>query len=249
MKKENRIIMEKGVIVVKRARCLVLVLVPLVLCLLQISCSTVPKEVVELSYRMGGDLAAVQKSYMRLIHDHFESIRAERIRYLNEEWTPKYIKTWVQDGLLRDVAKGDVVWSEKIGEFVKPIAGKEEEGLLETVGFWSLTAVKEIEGKKKDILEPLNQQEEQLSSWVSDAFNRLYRSNAAITAHLNSLRKVQEVQDEALTSLHLKDLRDKINDGLATASERAKDGLETIRKADGLVQEAKKRPQKNPSIK
>ncbi len=207
-------------------------------------CSTVPKEVVELSYRMGNDISAVQKSYKMLIHAHFEALRAERIRYLNEEWTPKYIRAWVEDGRLVDVAKGVVVWSEEKGDFVKPVSGKEEEGLLVTIGFWSTAAVKEIEGKKAELLEPLNKQEDQLSSWVDEAFNRLYRGNAAITAHLNSLRKVQEVQDDALAALNLKDLRDKINNELVTASDKAEAGLEAVRKADGLLGEAKKKLQK-----
>lgn len=207
--------------------------------LLLTECSTVPKEVVELSYRTGEDISAIHKSYIKLIHDYFESLREQRIRYLNEEWVPKYIKGWVNDGRLIDVARGDVVWSQEAGDFVKPVSGKSEEGLLTTVRFWSVTAVKEIEGKKAELLEPLNKQEDQLSSWVEDAFNRLYRSNAAITAHLNSLRKVQEVQDETLAALNLKDLRDKINNTLITASDKAKDGLEAIKKADGLEQQVK----------
>ncbi len=207
-------------------------------------CSTVPKEVVELSYRMGDDISAVQKSYKILIHDHFESLRGERLRYLNEEWTPKYIRAWVEDGRLVDVAKGVVVWSEEKGDFVRPVAGKEEEGLLITIGFWSVAAIKEIEEKKTELLEPLNKQEDQLSSWVDEAFNRLYRGNATITAHLNSLRKVQEVQDDALAALNLKDLRDKINNELVTASDKAEAGLEAVRKADGLLGEAKKKLQK-----
>lgn len=207
-------------------------------------CSTVPKEVVELSYRMGEDIAAVQKSYKLLIHDHFEALRAERVRYLNDEWTPSYIKAWVADGRLVDVAKGVVVWSEEKGDFVRPAAGKEEMGLLVTIGFWSAAAIKEIEGKKAELLEPLNKQEAQLSSWVDDAFNRLYRGNATITAHLNSLRKVQEVQDDALSALSLKELRDKINNELVTASDKAEAGLEAVRKADGKVEDAKKKLQK-----
>src|ERR1700686_4429571 len=177
---------------------LLLVLIVIVVSIQLEGCSTVPKEVVELSYRMGEDISDVHKSYKKLITDHFETFRKERVRYLNEEWTPKYIRAWVKDGRLVDTAKGDVVWSVEKGDFAKPLAGKEEEGLLTTVGFWSTTAVQDIEGKKVELLTPLNKQEEQLLSWVDDAFNRLYRGNATITAPLNSLRKVQEVQDDAL---------------------------------------------------
>jgi hypothetical protein len=209
-------------------------------CLPLSSCSTVPKEVVELSYRMGEDIEAVHESYKNLIHDHFELLRGERIRYLDEEWTPKYIGAWIDTGRLRDIVKGDIVWSEERSEFIQPIQGREELGLLTTVTLWSMTAIQEIEGKKADLLEPLNKQEGQLSSLVDQAFNRLYRGNATITAHLNSLRKVQEVQDNALAALNLKDLRAAINNTLVTASEQAEAGLEAVRKADGLVQKAGK---------
>ncbi len=224
------------------------VAVPLALgiCLLLPGCATVPKEVVELSYRMGQDTEAVHTSYKALIHSHFESLRAERLRYLDEEWTPKYIRSWIEDGRLRDVVKGDVVWSSEKGDFIRPVAGQEETALLATVTFWSVAAVQEIQGKRAELLEPLNEQENQLCAWVDNAFNRLYRGNATITAHLNSLRKVQEVQDSALAALNLKDLRDKINDELITVSDKAKEGLDAVRAADGLVQKVKEALPKKP---
>jgi hypothetical protein len=212
-------------------------------------CASVPKEVVQLSYQIGDDFSSIQVSYKKLVHDHFEMLRGQRIQYLNNEWTPTYIRRWVEDGRLRDVVKGDIVWSEEKADFIKPVAGNEDDGLLRTVNFWSLAAVAEIENKKKELLEPLNKQEEQLTSWIDDVFNRLYRGNATITAHLNSLRKVQEVQDDALAALHMKDLSDKINNTLITASDKAKEGLEAVRKADGLVQETGKKIQSKTGTK
>ena len=208
-----------------------------------VGCASVPKEVVQLSYQIGEDFSSIQKSYKKLVHDHFEVLRGQRIQYLNNEWTPKYIRGWVEDGRLRDVVKGDVVWSAEKADFIQAAVGKDEKALLNTVIFWSVAAVAEIEGKKKELLEPLNKQEEQLTTWIDDAFNRIYRGNAVITAHLNSLRKVQEVQEDALAALHLKDLSDKINNTLITASDKAKDGLEAVRKADGFIQETGKKIQ------
>jgi hypothetical protein len=204
-------------------------------------CSTVPKEVVELSYQMGENTEAIHKSYKSLIHQHFEALRNERVRYLDEQWTPKFIKEWVADGRLREVAKGETVWSEEKGDFIRPIPGKEDAGLLSTVTFWSTAALQQIQGKKAELIAPLNKQEDQLTLSVDDAFNRLYRGNATITAHLNSLRKVQEVQDDALAALNLRDLRDRIDSVLVTSSEKAKEGLDVVKKADGFVQDAKKK--------
>ena len=206
-----------------------------------LACATVPKEVVELSYKMGEDISAVQTSYKDLIHKYFETLKKERLQYLENEWMPLFIKTWIEDGRIRDIVKGDIIWSEEKNDFSKPIHGKEEAGLLTSVKSWSLDAVEQIEAKKTELLSPLNQQEEQLIAMVDDAFNCLSRGNASITAHLNSLRKVQEVQDDMLAAMNIKDLRDKINNSLVTASDKATEGLNAIKKADGVVQEIKKK--------
>lgn len=206
-------------------------------------CSTTPKEVVELSYQIGEDLSSVHKSYKVLIHSYFEMLRQERISYLEEDWIPLYIRTWVEDGRLIEVARGDIVWSEEQEAFIKPINDKEE-GLLTTICFWAQAAVSEIESKREDLLGPLNKQEDELSLWVDDEFNRLYRGNAAITAHLNSIRKVQEVNDNIFSALNVKDLRDKIDNALIDASDNAKKGLEAIRKADGLTEKVKTKLEK-----
>lgn len=202
-------------------------------------CATVPKEIVTLSYRMGEDIATIHSSYNKLIHIHFEALQQERLRYVDEEWTPKYLKDWIATGRLREVVRGEVVWSVERLDFVKPLPGKAEEGIQSTVAFWSQAAVQEIESKKQELLKPLQDQERQLATWVEDAFNRLYRANAAITSQLNSLRKVQEIQDESLAALNLKDLRDKINNALEGASQKARTSLDEVRRVDGILQETK----------
>jgi len=199
-----------------------------------LACARVPKEVVELSYRMGGDISAIHVSYKSLVRDHFDGLRAQRLRYLDDEWAPHFIAGWVADGRLVDVAKGVVVWSEEKQDFVAPTPDRAQADLLKTVRFWAQAAMDQLEKKKRALLQPLDSVERALAGSVDEAFNQLYRGNAAITAHLNSLRKVQEVQDAALQALHVKDLRDKINQTLEDASNLAQKGLDQIRKLDSL---------------
>jgi hypothetical protein len=202
------------------------------------SCATVPKEVVELSYRVGQDLQSVQTSYQTLIHQHFDDLRERRLDYLNKEWAPRYVGNWVKDGRLQDVAKGAVVWSDDKQQFVQPTAGQEQAQLLVTIREWAQAAVDDIADKKAELLKPLDDKENSLTTSVNDAFAQLYRGNAAITAHLNSLRKVQQVQDDALAAVHLKDLRDKINGDLIKVSDEADQQMALVRKADGIVKKA-----------
>lgn len=198
-------------------------------------CASTPKEVVELSYRMGEDLAAVHKSYLDLVHERFDRFRAERLDYLNNTWKPAYIKDWTQRGRLADIAAGKAVWAKAERKFVDPTSGKESEQLHESVQVWARNAIAQIQKKQKELLDPLDKDEKDVRAMIDDSFGRLYQANAAITAHLNSLRKVQEVQDQALAGLKVKDVRDKVNQALIDTSERAKAGLEQIQKADQKV--------------
>jgi hypothetical protein len=188
--------------------------------------------VVELSYAVGQDLSAVHESYRTLVKQRFDDFRAVREAYLKDEWIPTYLSIWIEDGRLVDTANSKVVWSDERGEFVAPPPGREKELLLHTIDTWARVAIEEIDDKRNEVLEPLNKDEAALLASIDDAFDRLYRANATITAHLNSLRKVQEVQDEALQALKLKDLRNKITEALANASDKAQAGLDAVKKAE-----------------
>jgi hypothetical protein len=203
--------------------------------LLVAACANVPKEVVELSYVVGQDLSVVHQSHKTLIHQHFESLRAQRIEYLEKVWTPAFVSAWVNDGHLVNIATGKEAYSEAKGTFVSPSPGREKVELLDSVHMWASAAIEQIEKKRSTLLAPLAADEKELTAAVDEAFARLIRGNATITAHLNSLRKVQEVQDDFLKALDLKDLRQKIHEGLANASDKAQRGLEAMQRADGAL--------------
>jgi hypothetical protein len=187
---------------------------------------------------MGQDISAVHASYKLMVHSHFEALRAQRLRYLNGEWAPRYVAAWVEDGRLVDVANGKVVWSPEKGDFVAPDPATAQANLLQTIRFWAQAAINEIQTKSLALLSPLDMAEDSLTVAVDDAFNQLYRANSVITAHLNSLREVQEVQDDALAALRVKALRDKIDSAIVQASDKAQEALEAIRVADSLPAKA-----------
>lgn len=197
-----------------------------------ISCASVPKEVVELSYRTGQDIKSIHQSYDKLIQEYYEQLRGNRIEYLENEWIPLFIEHWIANGKLIEVAKGQLIWSDSLGEFVSPTTGQEKKELLNTVLNWSNEAVYEIELKRESLMQPLIEEEKILRQEISDAFQQVMWANNTVTSHLHSLRKVQEVQDEILKSFDLKNLRDKIDSTLVKASQQAASGLEEIKKID-----------------
>jgi hypothetical protein len=167
------------------------VLVVLCLVLGLQSCASVPPDVVELSALTGRDLVAVQSSYQTLIHEFYEQLRQRRIDYLENTWTPAYIKDWTEEGRLRDVAAGKVVWSDTAGadgDFVAAdTVDDKERMLLDTVLGWADAAVYNIGEKRKELLAPIDTDEKNLRKEIDLAFANLIRANAVTTAYLNSL--------------------------------------------------------------
>jgi hypothetical protein len=208
------------------------------------ACSHVPKEAVQLSYQIGQDLPRLHESYDALIHARFEDFKARRTAYVDDVWAPEYLSRWIVAGKLVDTAQGTLVWSFETTSFVSPSPGKEKAQLLATVHEWASVALDEIEAKRAELLEPLDRDEKALRKQVHDAFTRLIQANAYITAHLASVRNVEEQQDEVLKALSIKTLRDEIDAALMKASESAATGLDALRKADGLVDKAEKATQR-----
>ena len=190
-------------------------------------CATVPKEVVELSYTVGQDLEAVHLSYRSLLQKHFESLRIQTLTYLENRWIPIYLNEFIKSG--------DLIALAKDPDPVKTFEG---------VSAWVEVAIEEIENKKKQLLNPIEQDEKALLESVDEAFDRLIWANATITAHLNSIRKVKEVQDEALAALKLKDLRDQINHQLVQASQKAENAIKEMESAEAVIKKAGEQKQK-----
>lgn len=187
-------------------------------------CASVPKEVVELSYMVGHDLNAVHLSYRQLIHTHFDGLRKQATDFLDNKWTPTYIKKFIKNGKL-----------------VKRATNSDPNMVLLGVRLWAEVAVDEIEKKKKELIDPIDKNEKELLESIDEAFAQLISANAFVTAHLNSIRKVKEVQDEALQALKVKDLRDKINNGLMFASDEASEAIEKVEKAEGIIDDLAKK--------
>jgi hypothetical protein len=198
-------------------------------------CASVPKEAVELSYQVGEDLSELHSSYDKMVVERFKDFRAEREAYLEDEWIPIFLRDFMKRGRLVDVAKGDVILDEKINKFVAPTPGREEVQLHESVLGWSKAASKKIEAKRQELMSDLDKREASVREDLQKAFGRLIRANAQITAHLNSIRKVQKIQDSSLDRLGLKEAIDKVNDKMVGASDWAEKSLEKVREADAKL--------------
>ncbi len=195
-------------------------------------CTEVPKEVPQLSMTVGADIASMQTAHRQLVRTLFTQLRRERMNYLKYEWTPRFIKNFVEIGKIKDIASGVIVFDDSSSEFVPPTVGIEQQQLLNSITGWSQEAVRQIELKKQKLIAPLDEKEAEILGSIDAGYSRMLAANAQVTGFLTSLRNVEIMQDQFLEKLGLGDIRTEINDKLVSVSSWAADGLEEIRKVD-----------------
>ena len=178
-------------------------------------CATVPKEAVQLSYVVGEDIQQVYGSYRSLVKLSFENIRQRGLTVIDKVFIPAYIQEFAVSGGLAEAAQAS--------------------NQTERVEFWARLAVERIDKERRDFLLPINAQEDSLLAVIDDAFSRMIRANAAVTAHLSSVREVEEMQDTMLEAMRVRDIRDKITDGLARAVDLAAEGVTKVETAAAVL--------------
>lgn len=176
-----------------------------------VGCATVPRESVDLSYTLGQDLETLHQSYRELITRYFEALRAQVNDAIDQVFVPAYINGFVTSGKLIQHAQNQ---------------------RADLVEAWARIAVKRIDRERRERLQPLYDTERELLTSVNEAFDKVVRANATITAQLNSVVKTQQTQDEMLESIKLKGLREKINGVLADASAKTSKITNDISAAD-----------------
>ena len=212
----------------------------LVLVLFLSQCASIPQSVVDLSSQVGDDIVSIQSSYAQLIDAYYERLIDDRLDYLDNEWYPAYVKNWMRIGRLQEIAKGDIVWSEENENFTDVTDETPSLETINTLQIWVEEALWTYQDKKEELINPLIADRDTLKYSINIAFNNLTKANAEITAHLNSLRKVKEQQDQLLEELKLRRIRDQINQALIDASAKAGMGLEKVREADAKLEEINK---------
>ncbi len=173
---------------------------PLLLCLgilVVPGCASVPKETVELSMSIGDDLRELHTGYGNTVRLYFEQLRRRGLTVIDETWVPAYLDSFVEGGDLRGIVAAED-WDD--------------------LGAWAQAAIEDIDAKRSGFVDSLSVRETAMLMKIDDAFARTMNANANVTAYLQSLLKVEGMQDQMLRMAGLEELRDEITAGLAEAS-------------------------------
>ncbi|NOJ06391.1 hypothetical protein F0236_21910 [Vibrio splendidus] len=203
--------------------------------LLSACASTVPKEVVELSYKINQDMTHIEHAYTDLVRQHIAVLKKQREDYLYNEWVPDLLEDWIEEGMLIEMAQGKVIYDNQVEDFVS-VDKPDRIAQLNSIKDWALVATDEIEVKRRELITPLEKAESTMIADIQQSFGLMKQGNQTITAHLNSIREVQDVQNQLLESVDLEQLRNKINQQLSELSDQAEQGLDKVRELDSKAQ-------------
>lgn len=218
-----------------RRRCGIRAFAAGALALLAAACADVPEEAVTLSVTVGKDLAEVHRAHYALADKYFDTVRSDVESFIQETYRPFIVR----DVLGRKApGHSKTMWERVVAQADAAQRGDPE---ADPLGFMTVTVsliTKRIESTRAELMRPIDEQEAEVLRAINDTYNRLQHAQAVVTAHLASVRRVQEAQDDILSRAGLKDLRRNFIDRTADISERIAGIVEKARRGEAAADEA-----------
>lgn len=188
------------------------------------ACSVVPQESVELSNTIGRDLEEVHKAHRRLAEIHFERIEDEVNTFIDATYRPAYIAKFAEEFQLQAQ--------------VQTILQRDPDKLLPVLTRFVEIATERVEKQKRELLAPILEQKQAVLSEIDAAHRQLQSAQAIVTGHLASVRKVKDMQNEALAKAGLEGLQERVAETTAGISDRVAGLVQDGNKIDAKVQNA-----------
>lgn len=178
------------------------------------ACASIPKESIELSVTVGRDISAMQKAHLELLDVFYNRLISDVNRFIDEVYVP------YQTDRIMDEFGNELLKENSKGE--KEIDLEKTKIILEELHY-------EIEDYRNSKLKPLLHQRDSIKQNLIDAYNRIIYANSIVTAHLASVLKVNDVQNEILLKMNLGNLQQNISTKLSTFSEAVSKLTEKIK--------------------
>ncbi len=223
-------------------------------------CASVPQEAVVLSNLVGTQIAEHRASHEEFVRRYYASSRDVVEMFLRDRWVPEYLERFVAQSEVMDLlATPDEVFGEeeldRLREEIMAISGIGEvrtplviEAVSRVVGGsergqimldFAEVALAEIEAQRSELIEPLNQQEQEVLDHLAESYDQLQQAQAQLTAYLASVRDVTRSQDEVLQSMGIRNLRDDTMERAVWLSEALSAAAKGGRSAEEALQQMK----------
>lgn len=190
-------------------------------------CAEVPKEAVTLSVTVGSDLEELRRSHLAAVTTLFDRTKRDVNRFIDTVYKPALIKRFFEQPLMGN--------QDPIAILRAELARDDAGDTLAIMEIIVEEVTDQIEEKRQELLAPIEEQERATLTAVNDAYANVLAGHAVVTAHLSSVRQVQEAQDQFLGDIGLADLRGRINETTDSVSGVVSGLLDNTRRADQAV--------------
>lgn len=164
------------------------------------ACATLPEEAITLSQAVGEDIQQLHAGYRASVRSSFQQMRQAGLAVIDNRWTPIYLQEFIESGRLVQFAQAENTAA---------------------VEYWARRAIRDIDAKRREFLDPLDAREQALLISIDEAFSRTINANATVTGFVKSAVRVRNIHDAVADAVGVREVRDTVNNAIIEASDFA----------------------------
>jgi len=206
-------------------------------------CASIPKEVVTLSQTLGKDIKVLHNSHINTVEVYFGKIKYDINSFIDEKYAP-FIIHYVLKSELVNYKQGKTSLFGTIEIAGQKEGQKEANDALTVMVDFQEAARKQIESKREELLSPILKQESEITNAVNQSYENVQYANSSITAYLQSIRKVKEAQQQALSMVGLEGSDSLVTNSLVKLSEQIEKAVKSGKEIDIKSDDAYKQLEK-----
>jgi hypothetical protein len=190
-------------------------IIPLVIVSFLSSCSSIPKETVELSKVLGNDIKILQNSHKTTVKLFYDKVIENINAFIDDIYSPFIIHYALKDQLQKYKKKEESIYGviESAGINGEETETETDNALNIMIEFLE-DAYTQVEKKRIELLNPIINEKNKILTNINDSYENTIYANSTITGYLESIRKVKESQQEALSIIGLKGKDEELNNVL-----------------------------------
>lgn len=162
------------------------------------SCASVPPETVTLSKTVGSDLAVLQQSHENITKLYYARIKTSINNFIDDVYKP-FILNFVLSKQLEEFKKGNESLFTSLNNAATSTDKESADAALNDMTEFLSDATAQIAAKRKELLNPIVTQETQVLQSINDSYGNIIYANSTLTGYLESLQKIKQTQNKALS--------------------------------------------------
>lgn len=164
----------------------------LIIALLLVGCSNIPKEAPELSIELGKRIKILKDSHINLLGNYFDMKRDLVNKFFEDEWMPKFANEFFSNSVVEEKWLYIVKTNDKAlrMQFILEVAPM---------------LLQQINAQREALLKPLNDLQRELEKKTRNNYDEIYAINNSLTSYLISAHKVDQSRKSFVENLGLKE--------------------------------------------